>query len=174
MKRAPDSRMKSSVMRGAGLATVVFLMSGVALPGPARAASDANGAGMDGGGCVTTLDARRIQHGFDLHCDPDDPPNSLDIDWDGHRFHLEAVEKTRCVDDPTIDLEPPVAGFDTVSGRGTGRLNGEDGATVDWTFTDAGAAGVEDHAAITIRSASGDVVLDVSGTLTYGNHEAHE
>jgi hypothetical protein len=174
MKRARNGSGMKATARGAGLAAIGLLLSCVTLPGPARAASDANGAGMDGGGCVTTPGDQRIQHGFDLHCDPDDPPNSLDIDWDGHRFHLEAIERTRCLDDPAIDLEPPVAGFDTVSGRGTGRLNDEDGATVDWVFTDAGAAGVEDHAAITIRRASGEVVLDVSGTLTYGNHEAHE
>lgn len=178
MKRTRNSRVKT-MARGAGLATIGLLLSLVTPPGPAhaagagKAAADAAGAGMDGGGCLTT-DEQRITHGFDLHCDADDPPNTLDIDWDGHRFHLAEVERTRCTDDPAIDLEPPVAGFDTVSGNGTGRLNDEDGATAEWIFSDAGAAGVEDRAAIIIRNPSGDVVLDVSGTLTYGNHEAHE
>ena len=173
MKRTRNGRVKTTA-RGAGLAVLGLLLSFVTLPGPARAAADAAGAGMDGGGCLTTQDDQRITHGFDLHCDADDPPNTLDIDWEGHRFHLAEVDRTRCIDDPAIDLEPPVAGFDTVSGEGTGRLNGEDGATAEWVFTDAGTAGVEDHAAIIIRNASGEVVLDVSGTLTYGNHEAHE
>lgn len=174
MKRARNgSRMKTTA-RGAGLAALSLLLSFVTLPGPAHAAADAAGAGMDGGGCLTAPDEQRITHGFDLHCDADDPPNTLDIDWAGHRFHLAEVGSARCTDDPAIDLEPPVAGFDTVSGNGTGRLNDEDGATVEWTFSDAGAAGVEDRAAIIIRNPSGDVVLDVSGTLTYGNHEAHE
>ena len=173
MKRARD-RQDEGTTRDGGIAGLALLLAVTMTPGPARAASDAVGAGMEGGGCVTTRDDQRITHGFDLHCDPDDPPNTLDIDWAGHRFHLAAVERTRCIDDPVIDLEPPVAGFDTVSGEGTGRLNGEDGATAEWVFTDAGTAGVEDHAAIIIRNPSGEVVLDVSGTLTYGNHEAHE
>jgi hypothetical protein len=174
MKRARNgSRMKTTA-RGAGLAALSLLLSFVTLPGPAHAAADAAGAGMDGGGCLTTPDDQRITHGFDLHCDADDPPNTLDIDWAGHRFHLAEVGSARCTDDPSIDLEPPVAGFDTVSGTGTGRLNDEDGATAEWVFSDAGAAGVEDRAAIIIKNPSGDVVLDVSGTLTYGNHEAHE
>jgi hypothetical protein len=163
------------VARSAGIAGIALLLAaGGPLPRTLRAAADPVGAGMDGGGCVTTSDDHRITHGFDLHCDTGDPPNSLDIDWDGNRFHLGTIERVRCSDDPAIDLEPPVAGFDTVSGTGSGRLNNEDGATAEWIFTDAGASGVEDHAAITIRKASGEVVLDVSGTLTYGNHEAHE
>jgi len=163
------------VARTAGIAGIALLLAaGGPIPRPLHAAADPAGAGMDGGGCVTTPDEHPITHGFDLHCDAEDPPNSLDIDWDGNRFHLGAIERVRCSDDPAIDLEPPVAGFDTVSGAGSGRLNGENGATAEWTFTDAGAAGVEDRAVIVIRKASGEVVLDVSGTLTYGNHEAHE
>jgi hypothetical protein len=172
MKRARD-RSKAWTTR-AGIAALALLIAAAMTPGAARAAADAAGAGMDGGGCLTTPDEHRITHGFDLHCDAEDPPNTLDIDWEGHRFHLDAVDRTRCSDDPAIDLEPPVAGFDTVSGTGTGRLNGEDGASVEWVFSDAGAAGVEDRAAIVIRNPSGEVVLDVSGTLAYGNHEAHE
>jgi hypothetical protein len=174
-RRQNSTDAEQKVARSAGVAAIALLLaSGGPLPIDLHAAADPVGAGMDGGGCVTTLDEHRINHGFDLHCDAEDPPNSLDIDWDGNRFHLAAVDSVRCLDDPAIDLEPPVAGFDTVRGNGSGRLNDEDGATAEWVFTDAGAAGVEDHAAIVIRKASGEVVLDVSGTLTYGNHEAHE
>ncbi len=66
-----------------------------------------------------------------------------------------------------------MAGFDTFTGTGTGRYNGVDGATVEFTFTDDGEPGVNDFAHIVVRDENGAVVLDVQGDLTFGNHQAH-
>ena len=136
--------------------------------------ADPVGPRMSGGGSVHASGDQVITHGFELHCDPDALPNSLDIAWEGKRFHLEAVSSSRCADDPAIHPDGPGAPFDTCSGAGSGLYNDEEEATAEWTFTDAGASGVEDRAVMTIRNAAGEIVLEVSGTLTYGNHEALE
>ena len=142
--------------------------------GPSAAADDPAGPRMSGGGSVHESGDAWITHGFELHCDAGAPPNSLDIEWQGNRFHLEAMTSSLCTDDPAIPPGDPGAPFDTCRGAGTGRFNDEEDATVEWTFTDAGASGVEDRAVMTVRDAAGAVVLDVAATLTYGNHEAIE
>ena len=125
---------------------------------------------MTGGGSVF---GSRVTHGFELHCDASEVPNNLQVNWDkGNKFHLESLDSARCSDDPKIDEAPPVAGFDTYKGKGTGRYNGVSGATIEFTFTDAGEPGKNDFAQITITDASG-VVLTVSGNLKNGNHQAH-
>ena len=129
---------------------------------------------MTGGGSVFTEDRTRVTHGFELHCDASEVPNNLQVNWDkGNKFHLESLDSARCSDDPKIDEAPPVAGFDTYKGKGTGRYNGVSGATIEFTFTDAGEPGKNDFAQITITDASG-VVLTVSGNLKNGNHQAHK
>ena len=55
---------------------------------------------------------------------------------------------------------------------GTGRYNGQPGATVTWAFTDAGEPGTNDTASMTITM-NGVVVLQVSGKVNMGNHQAH-
>ena len=56
---------------------------------------------------------------------------------------------------------------------GVGRYDGAPGATAELIFTDAGEPGrSRDFAAIRIRNAAGQVVLDVAGTLDQGNYQA--
>ena len=137
---------------------------------------------MTGGGSVIIDDGTRVTHGFELHCDATDPPNSLEVNTHpegggpGGRFHLLSLTSASCTDDPTIEEKPPVAGFDTYTGTGTGRWNGVDGATAEWTFTDAGEPGVNDKIFnMTIRDSSGTIVLQVTNEkLTFGNHQAHK
>jgi DNA gyrase/topoisomerase IV subunit B len=126
---------------------------------------------MTGGGSIGDTTAR---HGFELHCDASAIPNRLEVNWGkGNKFHLETMLTASCTDNPTIGPNPPAAGFDTHSGTGAGRFNGISGATIQWTFTDAGEPGRNDFASIIIRNASGQVVLNVSGFLRNGNHQAH-
>jgi hypothetical protein len=148
------------------------------LPPPPRAA-----ARMTGGGSVFTesidpeLGEIRVTHGFELHCDPAAVPNNLQINWEkGNRFHLEELLTAECFDDPEINPHPPTAPFDTYVGTGTGRYNGEPGATAEWTFTDAGEPGTVDQiVSLVIRDAGGSVVLTVEEEfLTFGNHQAHK
>jgi hypothetical protein len=128
---------------------------------------------MTGGGSVITS-AGRVTHGFELHCDSSDGPNRLEINWGGNRFHLETLMQATCSNDPSIAPDPPPAGFDTYSGRGTGRYNGASGASVEWTFTDAGEPGRNDTARIQIKDSNDVVVLVASGTIDRGNHQAHK
>lgn len=130
---------------------------------------------MTGGGSVFGKGNARITHGFELHCDAAKLPNNLEVNWGkGERFHLGAVTSAQCSDDSSIGPAPPAAGFDTYVGKGTGTYNGKPGATIEWTFTDAGEPGTKDFASITVRDAANNVVLQVKGNLQNGNHQAHK
>jgi hypothetical protein len=116
----------------------------------------------------------RMTHGFELHCNIQQGPNNLEVNWGkGNKFHLETLTSAACMDDPNIVESPPVAGFDTYIGSGTGRYNGAPGATATWTFTDAGEPGKNDTVRLTIKDSLGNTVLTVSGKLSSGNHQAH-
>ncbi|MBI2876347.1 MAG: hypothetical protein HYY20_05650 [Candidatus Tectomicrobia bacterium] len=144
---------------------------GICLKGELTAAQPKEGR-MTGGGSV--FQGSRVTHGFQLHCDASQGPNNLEVNWNGNRFHLETLTSAACSDAPNIDEAPPVAGFDTYKGEGTGRYNGVSGATAAWTFTDAGEPGGGDFAEIVITDANGNNVLTVSGFLNRGNHQAHK
>jgi len=134
----------------------------------------ANHGWMTGGGSVFTKGGGRVTHGFELHCTAGDGPNSLQVNWGkGNRFHLTELTSAACADDPEISPDPPVAGFDTLRGAGTGTYNGKSGATAEWVFGDAGEPGSSDTVSLTIKDASEAVVLSVSGTLEHGNQQAH-
>ena len=128
---------------------------------------------MTGGGSVFTSSDIRVTHGFELHCDIEDVPNRLEINWPGHKFHLLKLVSAFCFKDPKIDAGHPTDIFNTYVGIGTGRLDGEPGATAFWTFTDAGEPGTNDTATIVIKDSLGHVVLTVSGHLDSGNQQAH-
>jgi hypothetical protein len=126
---------------------------------------------MTGGGSVFDGDLR-VTHGFQLRCDANDPRQNLEVNWEGNSFHLLDLTTADCQDTP-LDEENPVAGFDTFVGTGSGRYNNVDGATIELTFTDDGEPGRDDTARMVIRDVGGTVVLDVEGTLQFGNHQAH-
>jgi hypothetical protein len=132
---------------------------------------------MTGGGFVDDAVYGRIRHGFELHCDLSEP-NNLEVNWgrgrDSHQFHLAVLTSAACTDDPGIDPDPPPGtGLDTFNGSGSGRLDGDPGATAQWTFTDAGEPGHNDRMRIMILDADGDVVLNVDTTLGGGDHQMH-
>jgi hypothetical protein len=130
---------------------------------------------MTGGGGVLTSVGELVTHGFELRCNPSDNVSNLQVNWGrGNSFHLERLTAASCSDDPTLQPNPPAAGFDTYRGAGTGRLNGAPGAKVEWVFTDEGEPGTKDGLQLVIRDASNNVVLQVSGRLSRGNHQAHK
>jgi hypothetical protein len=130
---------------------------------------------MTGGGSVFTASGQRVTHGMELHCDATKVPNNLQVNWGkGERFHLSALTTATCSDDPAIGEAPPTAGFDTLTGTGTGSYNGVAGATITFTFTDAGEPGKNDTASIVIKDAGGNTVLTVNGKLNNGNQQAHK
>lgn len=125
---------------------------------------------MTGGGSVAAK-AGRVTHGAHLRCGGDGP-NNLQVNWPGHRFHLESVTSAVCSDDPSIDPGRPSATFDTIEGTGTGRCNGVSGATVAWKLTDAGEPGGGDRFEVSIDGGPG-CGRTAGGFLTGGNHQAH-
>ena len=127
---------------------------------------------MTGGGNFSDRGVR-VTHGFQLPCKIGAAPGSLQINWSKSRFHLESLTSAACANDPVISEAPPVAGFDTHRGEGTGRYNGVSGARARWTFTDAGEPGRGDFARIEIWDAAGNLVLSASGFIK-GNHQAHK
>jgi hypothetical protein len=69
---------------------------------------------------------------------------------------------------------PPSAGFNEFIGAGTGKLDGVDGASISFIFTDQGEPGTNDTESMTITDASSHQVLSFGTTkLTFGNHQAH-
>ena len=150
-----------------------LLIIGVSLPLKSTVAAPPapERAWMTGGGSV--FQGSRVTHGFTLQCNATNGPNSLQINWNRNRFHLENLVSAVCSDDPSIEPRPPVADFDTYEGVGTGRYNGVSGATAQWIFTDAGEPGRNDLAQIVVTDVSGNIVLWVADTLRNGNHQAH-
>src|SRR5207253_859106 len=101
-------------------------------------------------------------------------PQNLEINWGkGNSFHLTGVTSMQCSDDPGVAAIPSAAGFNKMIGTGAGTYNNVAGATVTFTFTDAGEPGKNDTATIVVRDKNGATVLSVSGKLNNGNQQAH-
>jgi hypothetical protein len=144
---------------------------------------------MTGGGSVF-LGNLRITHGFELHCDVTRLPNRLEINWgkgpNENNFHLLTLTSASCFMDNSGFLpDPPHADFNTFVGTGTGRFNGVDGYTIQFTFRDHGEPGVNDLASYKITAPDGTTVVLNTGTpgvlvpsqdelpITKGNQQAH-
>ncbi|MBA3615201.1 MAG: thrombospondin type 3 repeat-containing protein [Actinomycetota bacterium] len=127
---------------------------------------------MTGDGSVTTSGGEKITHGLNLACDATRTGDTLQVNWSGNAFELEEITKALCGDNPNI-ANSRKAIFDTHTGEGKGTLNGQTGATIRWTFVDAGEPGSKDTALIIVKDSAGQTVLDVSETLDEGNHQAH-
>jgi len=129
---------------------------------------------MTGGGSVFRIDGARVTRGFEIHCDLREP-NNIEVNWPGgNNFHMTSLTAAVCTDDPAIIQAPPVAPFDTFTGDGTGKLNGEPGATIHFVFVDAGEPGKNDTALIQIWDSASNLVLEVSGFIDVGNLQAHK
>lgn len=160
-----------------------FTVAGLAVFGPATPKGEgcaappplAGQGRMTGGGSVFTSSGMRFTHGFELHCDPSQPPNNLEVNWgSGNKFRLESIITASCVNAPGISPKPPAAGFNTYIGTGVGRYNGVPGTTIEFTFTDAGEPGTNDTADLKITGIGGSPVLSVSGKLDKGDQQAHK
>ena len=129
-----------------------------------------------GGHQIRITDQVKVTRGLTLHCDLL-LSNNLQVNWLGNKFHMtEHLQTVSCTDDPNIIQAPPPAPLDTMVGVGTGRYNGVDGYTIEFTLVDAGEPGGSDQAAMKIFQTSnpGNVVLDIPlQQLTGGNLQAH-
>ena len=129
-----------------------------------------------GGGSQIKVGPVRVTRGLTIHCDLL-LSNNLEINWNGNQFHMtEHMTTVACTDDPAIIQAPPAAPLDTLIGVGTGRYNGDDGFTVEFTLVDYGEPGSADQMSILIYETlnPGNVVLNVPlQVLTGGNLQAH-
>ncbi len=129
----------------------------------------------------------RAKHNFSISCDVNEP-NRLQVKWteynkyskhggyygQSNSFHLTNLDKAVCSNDPDIKQKRNNRSFDTLYGKGTGRYNGQNGAKVEFTFVDGGNRGRKDIAEITITDNKGTVVLNESGLIKRGNHNAED
>jgi hypothetical protein len=122
-----------------------------------------------------------VTHGFQVR--PVGSHSSLQVNWNKQRFHLTDLTYFDGSEDAAIDQGQPNAPIDTVYGEGVGTYNGKTAAVIQFTFVDAGEPGVNDVATYKIAiDVNGDgkfdggdtIVLDTSGKLLYGNHQAHK
>jgi hypothetical protein len=157
-----------------------ILVTGAALRwhAPALAWENLQQGRMTGGGkfvCVDDSSVGDVTHGFELHCDKASP-NNLEINWDtGEHFHLENLTMAECINDPAFSPDPPPAPFNTFMGMGTGKLDGVDGASIQFVLTDHGEPGTNDTITVQIKDPAGNIVLDCFTTkLIGGNHQAHK
>lgn len=119
------------------------------------------------------LSAARVTRGFTIHCDLV-LSNNLEVNWGGNHFHMtQHLTTVACTDDDDILQPPPAAPVDTIVGVGTGRYNGVDGYTIEFTLVDAGEPGRNDQAALRIFNGTGDVLNIPLSRLDGGNVQAH-
>ena len=180
---------KATMVGGdANTVSIVFVSSTV------TCSTSSSGTGrFTGGGKQVIVGYLTITKGLTLDCDLMGQDN-LEINWaDGagtHQFHMENFTSANCFLNPAFSPTPPQAPINTMIGIGTGRFDGSDGYTVEFTLEDHGEPGRNDEAGfkICVTNASGncdtapagDVVLAFPANypatlanLTDGNLQAH-
>jgi len=115
-----------------------------------------------------------VTKGFEVDCDLHQPSNNLEINWEGNQFHMTDFTDAVCtlVKKPN----PPTAPVNTIVGKGTGRFDGADGFTVEFTLIDNGEPGTNDEAKFKIYETANpaNVILETPlSFITGGNIQAH-
>jgi len=150
----------------------ILLLSGI-LMGAGNAVASKN-AWFLGSGRIGTS-TPKVFHSFKINCNANQSgftKNSLKVHERGNHFSMTMLTNMECVDDPSIDPGRPHATFDTIHGIGEGKLNGMSGYYVEFIFTDAGEPGNVDWGWIKVTDSNGSTILEVSGFLKHGNHQA--
>ncbi len=138
--------------------------------------------------CKKSVSGRMTGHGHEFNasgfdkvqwefrnmlCAPGRRLPDLKVEFGRNKFVLTAhTVGPTCTDNPLISEGNPAAGFDTMTGQGTGTLNGVSGATIEYVFTDQGEPGRGDTADFTITGRNGEMAYS-GGALDGGNHQAH-
>ena len=157
-------------------ASATLASSGSTVPvafSPSQLVCNAATGRFTGGGRTIEAGALSITAGLELDCDLM-KPDTLEINWAQHRFHLETLKSAVCilVGNPT----PPVAPINEMIGAGTGRYDGAEGYSVAFTLIDNGEPGRKDMLAFSIYETANrkNVVLNLPlQLLTKGNLQAH-
>lgn len=133
-----------------------------------------------GGGKQVDISGLTITKGFEVDCDLHEPSNNLEINWsDGsggsHHFHMLTFLSASCA--LNGNPKPPVAPVNTIVASGTGRYDGVDGFTVEFTLIDNGEPGAGNDAAgfkVYETANPANVVLNFTVQfVTKGNIQAH-
>ena len=151
--------------------------SSVTVTYPTDCSGESPGTGrFTGGGHQIRVGDARVTRGLTIHCDLL-LSNNLEVNWGGNKFHMtEHLVTVACTDDPAIDQFPPAAPLDTLIGVGSGRYNGTDGYTIEFTLVDYGEPGSSDQMGILIYETANpaNVALNVPLQLmSGGNLQAH-
>jgi hypothetical protein len=126
---------------------------------------------MTGGGQIGTTG---VSHGFVLPCTLTQAHPGPQLTVSARRlgsFHLDELTSVSCTEHSDIDQENPEAGFDTITGTGTGTCKGQP-ATISFTFVDGGEPNDnKDQSTVTV---SGGCTFSASGPPVNGNNQAHK
>ena len=148
----------------------------ITVPNSACGDEELAGGRFTGGGHQVRVGDVRVTRGLTIHCDLL-LSNNLEVNWGGNQFHMtEHLQTVACTDDPAITQAPPPAPLDTLIGVGTGRYNGTDGYTIEFTLVDYGEPGSSDRMAMKVYQTANpaNVVLNVPlQVLSGGNLQAH-
>jgi hypothetical protein len=132
-----------------------------------------------GGGKQVVAGVATVTKGFEVDCDLTTPSNNLEINWkdsfgSSHRFHMLNFLSALCT--LNGNPAPPKAPVNTIVASGTGRYDGVDGFTVQFTLIDNGEPGTNDKAGFLVFETANpsNVVLAIPVlTVTTGNIQAH-
>ena len=139
----------------------------------------ASGTGrFTGGGKQVIVGVVTLTKGFEVDCDLTTPSNNLEINWRDasgtHQFHMENFVSAMCT--LNGNPAPPRAPVNTIVASGTGRFDGVDGFTVQFTLIDNGEPGTNDQAGFMVfetANPSNVVLAFPVMTITTGNIQAH-
>ena len=131
-----------------------------------------------GGGKQVIVGVVTLTKGFEVDCDLQDPSENLEINWmdssGSHHFHMETFDSALCT--LNGNPAPPKAPINMIVASGTGRFDGVEGFTVQFTLIDNGEPGVNDKAGFMIfetANPSNVVLAFPVMTITTGNIQAH-
>jgi hypothetical protein len=156
-----------------GVSETAFAVDCVVVPPPGLVGPDWR---MTGGLSIGNVN---IAAGLVLHCEAG-RRSSLHVTWGENRWQLSgSLTSAQCTDDPSVDPGPPSPHFDTFTGEAVGRLNGEEGSVIRFTFIDGGEPGSgADHVVIYVWAPGADTradapVLGLDAPVDRGNLQAH-
>ena len=152
------------------------LMATVLLSATAASAWAWEAGRMTGGGSIICPHpVYRVTFGYELHCKSGSGsisgPNNLEVNFsNGDHFHLGTLTEAVCSGGPATT---PNAPFDTMTGEGTGTLNGK-AASIQFVLVDNAEPGRGyDTAKFVITTTSGTALSCGPVALEGGNNQAH-
>ncbi|HEX6966201.1 MAG TPA: hypothetical protein VF166_10405 [Gemmatimonadaceae bacterium] len=130
---------------------------------------------LTGGGVKAAgADGETVTLGLTLHCDIL-LSNNLEINWQGHQWHLTKPITSASCSNQQNDAPPPASPIDTFVGTAFGTLDGVKNSKIEFNFQDHGEPGTNDMVELTIyEPGSSTVALNVPlQAINVGNLQMH-